>query len=134
MDIVPKAPKLEKEPLEAPVRLDGQATTQAPPPPPEPVNEEAASNVVETMDTMEPVEPVETRNLFENISLDMVGGITPGIQEQLEENGIVTIEQLLALDQEDLKTYNGVGEVRAEMILNSARSFQPKVVTPSTDN
>jgi len=75
-----------------------------------------------------PKPPPPSPHVIENVITDLQGvpGITPAIRAQLNASGVHTVDDLLCAGVGGLVELKGVGEKRAETIINFARQYIEK--------
>jgi glycosyltransferase involved in cell wall biosynthesis len=104
-------PKLETRPVAPPPPPPAPA---APPPPPQP--EKEALPFLEPEQPEPEIEPKEAPAGDEPFDLQLVPGINAPVAAQLNAAGVHTLNQLIAVPNEDLVEFKGIGEKTAASI------------------
>lgn len=92
----------------------------SPPPPPEPSRIAATAlppAPSQSLDLEEEVAALRRAKEERGFTLEIIPGITPKVAEQLRANGIDSEAKLLALGEDGLQEYQGVGPTKARIIM-----------------
>lgn len=90
-----------------------------PPPPPEPLSPWGPTP--KTLDLQDEAAELLRAKEERGFVLDLVPGITPRVADQMKADGVNSEEEILALGEEGLQKYKGVGENKARVIIDWLR-------------